>query len=239
METPRERLSVVLCPADGSAPSTLVSPSRAPLTCSLQGSALTGGPPLPLRHPCLRGPTSSLAPRPASRSPHQVGEVGPGVEPLGLLTGGRVGDVLQAEELRDGDDVLLLQAQLPLEDAAVQVDALLRGAGGQGGRALRRSPEELAASAAAAGRGPALCSGAQRRRLVSQAWICQLISTGPAGSWCQFQGSVGAPWASILARVGDPGEGTIGPQIVVRPLETEPAVDPRAPPSPDQLIPNA
>ena len=37
--------------------------------------------------------------------------------------------MLQAEELWDGDDVLLLQAQLPLEDAAVHMDTLLRGVG--------------------------------------------------------------------------------------------------------------
>ena len=56
------------------------------------------------------------------------------------------------------------------------------GGWGQEGRALRRSPEELASLAVTVGRGPALCSGAQRRRLVSQARICQLVSTGPAPS---------------------------------------------------------
>ena len=33
------------------------------------GVSPNGGPPLPLRHPCLRAPSSSLAPRPASPQP--------------------------------------------------------------------------------------------------------------------------------------------------------------------------
>lgn len=149
------RETVALWPADGLALSTLVSPSMgwAPAWRVTQPGPCSPAPcrGLPLlkrdasssQTPVCWAPASppALPPGHAAHSPHQVGEVGPGVELLGLLAGGGVGAALQAEELRDGDDVLLLQAQLPLEDAAVQMDALLRG-GGQEGRALRCSPQE-------------------------------------------------------------------------------------------------
>lgn len=73
----------------------------------------------------LWGVTACSAPHPAS---HQVGEEGLRIQFPGLLLGGDVGQLLQAEELRDVDDVPLQQAQLPLQDVPVQVNALLGGA---------------------------------------------------------------------------------------------------------------
>lgn len=74
----------------------------------------------------------SLTPAPRGHpghrcAPHQVGEVRPRVEFLGLLAGGDIRQLLQAEELWDIDDVLLYQAQLPLQDVTVQVNTFLQG----------------------------------------------------------------------------------------------------------------
>lgn len=73
-----------------------------------------------------------LAPAPRGHpghlsAPHHVGEVRPCVEFLGLLAGGDIRQLLQAEELWDINDVLLHQAQLPLQDVTVQVNAFLQG----------------------------------------------------------------------------------------------------------------
>lgn len=78
-------------------------------------------------------PPSPSRAAPSPSPPHQVREVGPCVELPGQLVGGDVDNLLQAEELRNVNDVLLRQAQLSLQDGPVQVDAPLRG---RKGRAL-------------------------------------------------------------------------------------------------------
>lgn len=70
-------------------------------------------------------------------APHQVGEIRPRVEFLGLLAGGDVRQLLQAEELWDVNDVPLHQAQLPPQDVTVQVNALLWGGKGQESEFIR------------------------------------------------------------------------------------------------------
>ena len=60
------------------------------------------------------------------RGPHHVGEVRPREEFGALLVGGDIRQLLQAEELRDQDDVLVLQSQFCLQEGAVQADTLLQ-----------------------------------------------------------------------------------------------------------------
>lgn len=57
--------------------------------------------------------------------PHHVGEVRPREEFVALLVGGDICQLLQAEELRDQEDVLVFQAQFLLQEGAVQADTLL------------------------------------------------------------------------------------------------------------------
>lgn len=88
--------------------------------------------------------TSQLAEQtpaqPSPCAPHQVREVGPREQFRHLLVGGDVCQLLQAEELREVNDVPLHQAQLLLQDGTVQVNALLRGKEETGVRGQWRSP---------------------------------------------------------------------------------------------------
>jgi hypothetical protein len=59
--------------------------------------------------------------------PHHIRKIRPCEEFWGLLVGGDVRQLLQAEELGKIYDVLLHQAQLLLQDGTVQADALLWG----------------------------------------------------------------------------------------------------------------